>query len=72
LFYYITSFKNFSSLAVDVTFGKLEAARSVNSAYQKTTGLNKLADANWKNLLKLINSNTDITPHRLSHIQPFE
>ena len=48
LVYYIISFQNFSSLAVDVTFGKLEATTSVNSANRKTIGLNILVEANWK------------------------
>jgi len=41
-------------LSIDVTFGKLENAKSVTSVYQETAGLNTLADENWKNILKLI------------------
>ena len=37
-----------SSINLDVTFGILEAATSVNSAYEETVGLNILAEENWK------------------------
>jgi hypothetical protein len=33
-----------SSASIDGTVGKLEAAKSVTSAYQETTGLNILAE----------------------------
>jgi len=41
MFYYVISFQTYLSfLSIDVTADKLEAAKSVTSAYEENAGLN--------------------------------
>ena len=47
-------------LTIEVAFGKLEAIKFVTPVYQDPTGLNLLAEENWKKIIKINYTSTPI------------